>query len=119
MAYCRDIFTLTVTGAGIDASITVPGSFPLDVEAGANYIVAFNYTIGAPPATALFGSEWAVSDAGSVPSTNFNPQAPNRNARPDEVQSGTISGTVPSREPRSGEDPIVYTCTVSITQPDS
>jgi len=116
MAYCRDTFTLMVTGEAIHASITVPGDFPLDVEAGANYIVAFNYTIGAPPATALFGAVWAVSDAGSAPSTNVDPQAPNQEARPDEVQNGTISGTVPSREPQSGEDPIVYTCTVSIVQ---
>lgn len=119
MAYCRDVFTLTVTGAAIDASITVPGIFPITVLPGANYNIGFNYTVGSPPATAAFEAAWHTSGGTGTPTHQILPAAPVTDVMPTAVQNGTIAGVVPDDVAADSETPILYTCTLTLIQPDS
>lgn len=118
MAALYDMFILSIPGETVDASIEVPGTFPLSVMAGQNYHIGFTYRKGSPAATDLFEAIWTASDNGSVPTTNISPQAPDQTGSAGQLQNGSVTGTVPDRQPLVENTTIVYTCSLSIIQPD-
>ena len=100
-SYCLDMFTIEIVST-CDANITIPGSFPLILEPGANYFIGFTYITGIPNATG-WRVAWTLEDDamntypdGERPSITFIPQVPDLTGNTCEMKNGSIRGTVPS-----------------------
>jgi len=107
MAYCRDIFTLTVTGA-LDCRIVISSDDESrifsaeDLSVTFTQTINFSYTIGIPKRTAFFSKveRSRAGGSGSPPSLGrdiiFTPAAPVvEDKAADEVQNATFSFGTP------------------------
>lgn len=99
MGRLSDSFILSVPGAGsIDASIDVPGDFPLTLEPGAAYIIGFTYITGSTPPADSFDVDWTATlgngqTSTARPSVVIEPNSPEGSGAG--VRNGTIRGVLP------------------------
>ena len=101
MAWCADNFSINVTGSVVDADLTIPGDFPIRVEAGAMYFIGFTYVTGAPAATG-WTLQWEIFDddgnelmGESSPSSTIMPDVPIPENAPG-LKNGSVRGTLPT-----------------------
>lgn len=114
MGRLLDSFILGIPGTdSIDASITISGDFPLQLEPGANYNIGFTYVTGDEPPADDFDIDWTAV-LGNGQSSNAQPTATFSPERPDGsgamLRNGTVTGTLPLVRD------ITYTATVWIRQ---
>ena len=112
---CAASFTLRVAKVA-DAAISIEGTYPIDLYAGAQYNIRYTYVRGDPPAHA-FGIDWTAEvnqDFIDVPppSFKFSPLSPQ--GKGGELRVGYVSGVVP--ELSYADADIIYSATVWIRQ---
>lgn len=127
MPNATDAFSLLVF-IGISGSIGFTGDAMRTLQpAGGAFTAAFTYTIGDPPATEAFqatvdGTPAAtgVSVTPAAPVTQRQPMdgSPSEmeDVPPNEVQSGSVSGTIPVNTSTSVK---TYTVNITMVQPNA
>ena len=108
---CVDTFVITVIG-GSNASITIPGGFPIVLSYDSDYVIGFIYVTGEPAATA-FDIEWDAiladgTESDDTPTSVFDPTAPEGSG--SETRTALVRGALPDTEG------ILYNGTIWIRQ---
>ena len=99
---CMDTFLLRVTGTGLNADITIPGSFPIRTTPGAGYFIGFTYITGEPAATGWHIGWVVVDDNGdlrdgaTLPTVTISPEVPDTDGDAAKLRNGHVRGNVPS-----------------------